>query len=155
MEALNEPYVLSLLPGDEVRAFIRMTLQVDELISIIMETFNTNLSIFYTSPFARLRCEKAAIWVVGYKQAVAKRVVRLQQRKSEMIAFINSLDIEDQSRFWNFCNENQNESIEIVDILELMYGQMEWVEVYDYKPLLAVNELNTIFSDMIKELELE
>ena len=146
---------IQLLPDGEIRYFIRRTLQVEKLVASIAETFNDNLSTFYGSPFARQRCEQAAIWVVTYRLAVAKRVDKILQRQHDLLTFIETLSTTDQSRFWEFCNNPALPGAFIADILSNMSDLFDWAELFESKPLIEADSLNTMFEDMLKELELE
>lgn len=143
--------------GEVVRQALKHILEIDDMIQIILTYGSQIITEVYESEFAMCRSEKAAIFLVGYKQGLILRIQHLQDRQALLLSFVDRLPQTQQDLFWLFYHNNIDYTDDVYNLMVSVAESFEWFDwvalpEVEQPEALMQNELQIEYNNMMKEL---
>lgn len=143
--------------GDVVRNALKGIIEIDCLIQTIVTYGREIISMVYESEFAMCRSEKAALFLVGYKQGLILRIQHLQDRQSLLLSFVDKLPQTQQDIFWLFYHNNIDYTDEVYNLMLSVAESFEWFDWVslpeeEQQKAMLQNELQLEYNAMMREL---
>jgi len=143
--------------GDVIRNALKGILEIDNMIQTILTYGSSIISEVYESEFAMCRSEKAALFLIGYKQGLVMRIQHLQARQALLLSFVEQLPRPERDIFWLFYRNETDYTDEVYNIMLQVANSFEWFDwvslpYEEQTEALMQNELQIEYDAMMKEL---